>query len=135
MALAEIKEIGRRKLVERSALLGRYLKGELSHLRSRGALRCRVRGKGLLMGLELCYFDGQPATARALTVIKAMLRNGFILLPEGEDANVVAFTPPLTISKAQLKQTVGVLKKLLENEDLSKSRTRSPVWVGARASR
>ena len=50
-------------------------------------------------------------------VVKAMLQQGFILLPEGEHGNVVSFTPPLTITKAQLTETLNALTKVL-NETL-----------------
>ena len=53
--------------------------------------------------------DGSPATTEALAIIKRMLRRGFILLPEGEHSNVISFTPPLTITTAQLRQAVRAL--------------------------
>jgi 4-aminobutyrate aminotransferase-like enzyme len=42
-----------------------------------------------------------------------MLQRGFILLPEGEHANVIGFTPPLTISLTQLQAAVNELGKVL----------------------
>jgi 4-aminobutyrate aminotransferase-like enzyme len=48
-----------------------------------------------------------------MRVIKTMLRLGFILLPEGEHGNVVSFTPPLTVTKAQLTETLNALTKVL----------------------
>jgi 4-aminobutyrate aminotransferase-like enzyme len=42
-----------------------------------------------------------------------MLHKGFILLPEGEHGNVISFTPPLTITKAQLADALGALAKIL----------------------
>jgi 4-aminobutyrate aminotransferase-like enzyme len=39
-----------------------------------------------------------------------MLRRGFILLPEGKHGNVIGFTPPLTITKTQLRETVRELE-------------------------
>jgi 4-aminobutyrate aminotransferase-like enzyme len=47
-------------------------------------------------------------------VIKLMLRRGFILLPEGEHANVISFTPPLTISERQLAIAVKALEETLK---------------------
>jgi 4-aminobutyrate aminotransferase-like enzyme len=115
MALAQIDEIHQLKLCERSARLGRLLLDKLSSLRTpRSALRNSVRGLGLMAGLELRRADGSPATAEALRVIKAMLRRGFILLPEGEHGNVISFTPPLTITEAQLKRTVAALAEVLQ---------------------
>ncbi len=110
MALAQIREIDKRNLVQQSAARGQHLLRCLRRLRrDSGALRAAERGVGLFAGLELRYADGTPATEEALNVIKAMLRRGFILLPEGEYSNVVSFSPPLTISEGQLDQTVSAL--------------------------
>lgn len=114
MALAQIREIRRQKLGERSARLGGWLQAELAKLRTpRSALRISSRGLGLMAGLELRRADGSPATDETLHAIKAMLHRGFILLPEGEHGNVISFTPPLTISEAQLRRTVAVLAEVL----------------------
>ena len=114
MALAQIEEIKARKLVERSAELGDFLLDELRSLRTpHSALRNSDRGLGLMVGLELRRPDGSPATAESLRVIKEMIHRGFVLLPEGEHANVISFTPPLTISEAQLRRTVRALHHIL----------------------
>lgn len=42
-----------------------------------------------------------------------MLQRGFILLPEGEHANVIGFTPPLTISPIQLRAMATELGEVL----------------------
>jgi 4-aminobutyrate aminotransferase-like enzyme len=68
---------------------------------------------GLLAGLELLDADGEPATAQALAAVKVMLHRGFILLPEGEHANVISFSPPLTITERELDRTVLQLGKVL----------------------
>jgi 4-aminobutyrate aminotransferase-like enzyme len=68
---------------------------------------------GLLVGVELCLPDGAPATKVALAALKRLLHRGFILLPEGEAANVLSFTPPLAISEAQLQSTVTALAEAL----------------------
>ncbi|HEV2694304.1 MAG TPA: aspartate aminotransferase family protein [Verrucomicrobiae bacterium] len=113
MALAQIAEIGRLKLADRSAQLGEYLlkllEAEIPNLK----YRVTIRGSGLMVGVELHQPDGKPATQTALNAIKAMLHRGYIMLPEGEHANIISFTPPLTITKAQLTQAVTELKKVL----------------------
>ena len=117
MALAQIKEIARLKLVQRSATLGRVLLEKLSALGARrSTLSLSCRGLGLLAGLEVRYPGGSPATKVVLQIIKAMLRRGFILLPEGEHANVISFTPPLTIAKGQLRNAVAALAEVLNLE-------------------
>jgi 4-aminobutyrate aminotransferase-like enzyme len=113
MALAQIDAIRRLELVERSAEVGRFLlnllQSQLSNLKSGIAMR----GLGLLAGIELRSPDGSPATEETMNVIKAMLRRGFILLPEAAHANVIGFTPPLTITRAQLAGAVAALKVIL----------------------
>jgi 4-aminobutyrate aminotransferase-like enzyme len=115
MALAQIAEIRRLKLCDRSARLGARLLKMLSILRPPCSIRACVRGVGLMAGLELSNHNGSPATAESLRVIKAMLQSGYILLPEGEHGNVVSFTPPLTISEAQLQRMVVELQKVLSS--------------------
>jgi 4-aminobutyrate aminotransferase-like enzyme len=93
MALAQIAEIEKEKLPEKAAKLG----------------------EGLLVGLELLQQNGQPATEAAINAMKAMLQRGYILLPEGEHSNVISFTPPLTITKAQLSEAVAALSEVLNH--------------------
>lgn len=113
MALAQIAEIRRLKLCERSARLGRRLLAELQSAFGHRHSAIGIRGLGLMAGLELRQADGSPATTESLRIIKTMLQQGYILLPEGEHANIISFTPPLTISESQLRQTVAVLTEVL----------------------
>jgi len=112
MALAQIGELRDKELPERAATLGQFLLGELTKVKSsRGTVT--ARGVGLMAGLDFRLANGSPDTATALRIVKEMLRRGFILLPEGEHSNVVSFTPPLTITKAQLTETIRVLSTIL----------------------
>lgn len=97
MALAQIAEIRKRKLPERSAQLGKTLLKQLSAIGS-------ARGLGLMAGLEV--ESGER-------VVKEMLKRGYIVLPEGERGNVIAFMPPLTITRAQLNSAVEALHAAL----------------------
>jgi 4-aminobutyrate aminotransferase-like enzyme len=113
MALAQMGEIARRRLVERSARLGSRLVEGLSAIQPPRPWRATARGLGLMAGLELRQSDGAPARTVALEAIKGLLRRGFILLPEGEAANVISFTPPLTITASQLDGSVSALDEVL----------------------
>jgi 4-aminobutyrate aminotransferase-like enzyme len=115
MALAQIAEIEKLKLPERSAELGKILLEELSKVQSPKS-KVEARGLGLMAGLELKLPDGKPATEAALAAIKTLLHRGYIFLPEGEHGNVISFTPPLTITKTQLAKAVGALAEILNHE-------------------
>jgi 4-aminobutyrate aminotransferase-like enzyme len=114
MALAQIEELERRELITRSAELGELLLDRLSALASRcSAFQCEARGLGLLAALELRQTDGAPAMQATVELVKRLLQRGFIFLPEGEHANVLGFTPPLVISKAQLGGALQACEELL----------------------
>ena len=117
MALAQISEIERRKLPERAAQSGKVLLKDLSHLKApKSGLQLAARGVGLMAGLEVTLPSGEPATQTVLSAIKTLLRRGYIFIPEGAQANVISFTPPLTISPAQLSAAVlAVAEVVLEN--------------------
>jgi 4-aminobutyrate aminotransferase-like enzyme len=116
MALAQMAEIRRRRLVQRSQREGHWLLRQLQAMRVPG-LELRARGAGLMAGLEVRRPDGEPATGVVLRVVKRMLAEGFILLPEGAEAEVIGFTPPLTITRPQLAGVVKALEKVLREPE------------------
>jgi 4-aminobutyrate aminotransferase/(S)-3-amino-2-methylpropionate transaminase len=59
-----------------------------------------VRGRGLMLGIEL---------DDTLSVSRSLLQRGFIILPAGEEAEVLGITPPLTITDDQLIAFVSAL--------------------------
>ena len=114
MALAQIKEIKKGQLTERSRALGEFLRAELETRLASRKLDLAIRGRGLMAGVELRRLDGSPATDGTLSAIKTLLQRGFIFLPEGAHSNVIAFTPPLTITRAQLKGVITTLADVLK---------------------
>ncbi len=114
MAIAQIQEIRARNLVPQSAQLGKYLLRELRNAIKPKELHVSIRGLGLMAGVELRLPAGAPATLETLRIVKALLRAGFIFLPEGPHANVISFTPPLTITRPQLASAVAALARVLK---------------------
>ena len=115
MALAQIAELKKQNLVARSARLGKFLTHELALIFNSHFPFFNSRGLGLMAGLELRHANGSPATELSLRAIKTMLHRGYILLPEGEHANIISFTPPLTITERQLHETVTTLAEVLHS--------------------
>ena len=116
MALAQIKEIERLNLCKKSAESGKFLLGSLQSAIGNRQSAIQIRGLGLMAGVDLRLSDGKPATDAAMRAVKKMLHRGFILLPEGEHANVISFTPPLTVTRAQLAKTVSALAEVLATD-------------------
>lgn len=113
MALAQLREIDRRQLPARAARLGAWLRRELEAVPVPSPWRGAVRGRGLMLGLALARAKGTPAADLALRTVQAMLRRGFICLPEGNAGEVISFSPPLTISETQLRSSVTALRQSL----------------------
>ena len=113
MALANIEEIKRLGLPRAALARGQSLLNSLRKIES-SKLKLHARGLGLMAGLELRDLQNRPATNTALSIIKKLLRRGFIFLPEGEHSNVISFTPPLTITEAQLQSGVAALHQEID---------------------
>ena len=107
MALAQLELIESRKLVERSARVGKALKQLLERVFVDRHPEVAVRGRGLMIGVELRDANGEPNTRLSLAIIEALLDRGYILLPDGEHGNVVGITPPLIVSSGQIKAFVS----------------------------
>lgn len=114
MAIAQISEIKKRKLPATSLRLGKLLIRELNKLQAPSGFDLQVRGIGLMVGFEILLANGKPATGESLQIVKRLLHRGLIILPEGEHANIIGFTPPLTISEAQLARSVRALDRAMK---------------------
>lgn len=115
MALAQIGELQRRRLVERSARLGLVLGKALNRLSMQIAPgRLQARQIGLMAGIEMRTAAGKPDTALVLAVMKRALARGLIVLPEGAESEVLSLAPPLTMAQTQLLGAVRVLGRCIE---------------------
>lgn len=72
-----------------------------------------IRGRGLMLGVELRHADGRPAGDVAGWMLGEMLKRGVVMLADGPEGNVLAFTPPFYISLGELVYVVEQLKELL----------------------
>ena len=113
MALAQIEELAQRQLLARCQTLGDFALGDLRRVAKQFPSIIDVRGKGLMIGIEFALgIDGEVAFG--VQVMKELLTEGWIVLPEGQRANVVAFTPPLIITRPQIKSFSSSLARVLE---------------------
>ncbi|MDA1274583.1 MAG: aspartate aminotransferase family protein [Verrucomicrobia bacterium] len=114
MALEQMKVLREEKLVARSARLGRILLRRLRDMKPPADLVLRAKGLGLMAGLEIRYPNGEPATSAALQYMSKILHQGVIILPEGEHAATLSFTPSLTIPEKELGKALDLLQKLFD---------------------
>jgi 4-aminobutyrate aminotransferase len=99
-ALATIKLL-RDQYVQNAATVGEHLMNGLRELQNKHQIIGDVRGRGLMIGVELVRDrktkERAPEERNAL--VQAMFRRGILILGAGR--NAVRFAPPLVLTKAQ----------------------------------
>ena len=106
VAREALKVTAEEKMVENAAAQGDYFMEKLKAVRSRYIKE--VRGKGLLIGLEL-----KPEAGGARRFCEALKDEG--LLCKETHENVIRFAPPLIIREKDLNWALKRIKKALRN--------------------
>ena len=94
-------------LIENAKSVGeKFLRG-LEELKSKHKIIREVRGKGLMIGVELKF--------EVKDILMEGIKNGLLLLYSGR--NILRFLPPLVISEEDIVKTLQILDGLLTNEE------------------
>jgi len=102
MGKAVLEVIEREHLQENSLKLGNHILSGLEELKSRHKLIGDVRGKGLMLGIELVKdrVTKEPAKAECAQVLELCREMGLLLGKGGLHGSVIRFAPPMCITKA-----------------------------------
>jgi 4-aminobutyrate aminotransferase len=112
-ALATLEVIDSEELVENAAQVGVYALERLHDLKDRYALIGDVRGRGLLIGIELVT-DRVAKTAAgdaAESVLYSTMSRGLSF--KTTMGNVLTWTPPLITTRAQMDRAIDILEQSL----------------------
>ena len=111
-ALATLDLVQHRYL-HNAAAVGGYFMRKLRTLASRHSVIGEVRGRGLMLGMELVTDRSTktPATALCDALITRAYHHGLILLSCGR--STVRFMPPLTVGEADVDEAVELLESSL----------------------
>ena len=113
-AMANVEVMQEEKLPEASAARGDQLMSRLKAFKEKCSLIGDVRGKGLMIGIELVKdADKTPASDEAKAVRAKCLENGVIVGVGGVLANVVRLQPPLVLTEEEADRAADVLQKVL----------------------
>lgn len=112
-ALSVLNYIEKHNLVEKSDELGKYLKHKLEQISS--PLIQEIRGCGLMLGMQIQSQNPSVTSAEITDMILEEMKNrGFIIGKNGLNRDVVAFQPPLVISKEDIDAMVASMEAVLE---------------------
>ena len=117
-ALATLKLV-RGTLMQNAADVGQYLQDKIKALAERHRIIGDVRGKGLMIGIELVR-DRQTkerATTERDALVMELFKRGLLVLAAGP--NVVRLSPPLVFTKEQADIAVRILDESLSADGLS----------------
>jgi len=132
---ATLRTISADELAQRAARLGERILTELRRLQSAHPSIGHVRGRGLMIGMELVEPDAAPdaqgarlaAPALAHQVRAEALRRGLIAELGGRHATVLRLLPPLIITD---EQVTAVLDRLADAVDAAELAHRSAPRAG-----
>jgi 4-aminobutyrate aminotransferase/(S)-3-amino-2-methylpropionate transaminase len=114
MALAQWQELKSRRLDERAAIEGQWLRKRLETVPSwLGNWNLRPVGRGLMAGIAVRHRDGSPGGSVVVRAMQQLLQRGILVLPEGADAEVLSLTPPLTIPRRRLRNALETIVEVL----------------------
>ena len=102
-ALAVVRVIEKEGLLDHCQRVGAYFKEQLKKLQDRRPIISDVRGKGLLIGVEL--------GVKADKVVSACMQKGFLI--NCIQDKVLRFAPPLIVEKAEIDALIDCLDEVL----------------------
>ncbi|MGF1770868.1 diaminobutyrate--2-oxoglutarate transaminase family protein [Vibrio wakamikoensis] len=113
--------IERDNLVEHASIAGEYLRLGLNKIKDRVNCIAEVRGKGLMLGVEIVKPSGEhnkfgePVADGGLTLAiqRAALERGLMVEKGGRDGSVIRFLPPLIISFEQIDFALRTIEEAI----------------------
>ena len=115
--LETIKIIEEEKLRENAKEMGDYLVSLFNDMKKDYPAIGDVRGKGLVIGVELIEDPETkaPASDMAAMLVYRCYELGLLLYDSGINANTIELTPPLIITREQCDEAVAIIKQALDD--------------------
>ncbi|OWL90904.1 aspartate aminotransferase family protein [Halopseudomonas aestusnigri] len=113
-ALATLEVIDSEQLVENAVRQGERLNERLHELKERFPMIDTLRGKGLMLGMEIADDFRTPRGDLAARLTSAAEQQGLLLLRCGTEGQIVRWLPPLTVSSAEVDEAVARFTRALE---------------------
>lgn len=115
-ALAVIDIMQKEKLPQRALKIGNYILDRFKKFQPKCKILGDVRGKGLVMGLEIVKDKKtkEPAPDLAKQITLDGCQNGVLLGKLGFYGNVIRIAPPLVISEDEAEEAVDIICKVMK---------------------
>jgi 4-aminobutyrate aminotransferase len=112
-ALANLEYILENDLQKNADEVGGYLKDRLVKMAQENPGVGEVRGRGLMLALEMVGPDGGPNPPAAVRFLQACKERGVLVGKGGIGANAVRISPPLTITREAAERAANAFEEAL----------------------
>jgi 4-aminobutyrate aminotransferase len=116
--LAVLDYIESHDLMKNAEDRGEQLMNGLKELAARHDVIGDVRGLGLMVGAEFIRSDGSPYPELLDDVLEMMKDRGFLIGKNGLSRNVMAFQPPLVVTRQDVDEILNALEDVLKEKDV-----------------
>lgn len=116
VGLAVLEVMEHEKLQANAREVGAYLYDSLRKLAGRHEIVGEVRGRGLLIGMDLVRENGTPASEEARYLINESCRQGVLVGVTGPNKlarNVIKIRPPMVFSRSDVDLLIDTLDNVL----------------------
>ena len=114
-ALAVLEIMDDEKLPQRALEIGSKIVSVINQLKKEVRYIKSIRGLGAMQGIEIVDENGDTDKDRVLKIHQHALQNGLVMITAGTFGNVIRTLMPLTISNAELNQSLDILCDALKN--------------------
>ena len=105
--IAALKSITEDGLIENSEKMGKKFREGLEELKEKHTMIREIRGKGLMIGIEMKF--------EVRDILMALIKKGILMLYSGR--NILRILPPLVISEDDVTKVLHVLDFILTEEE------------------
>jgi 4-aminobutyrate aminotransferase len=112
-ALANLEYILKNNLQQNADEVGGYLKKRLLKMAEEHDLIGEIRGRGLMLGIELVGPGGEPNPQAAAAFLEACRKRGVLVGKGGIKNNAIRLAPPLTVTREAVEEAVNVFEEAL----------------------
>jgi 4-aminobutyrate aminotransferase len=119
-AMAVIEIIKEEKLLENATKQGTYILKKLEELKEESSIIGDVRGKGLMIGMEIVANkeDKKPAPDKASEIIMRSWRRGVAVITCG--ASTIRIAPPLNIDRDLVDSALDIIEDVVKEVEREK---------------
>ena len=105
--IASIQALTQDGLIKNAEQMGEKFRQGLEHLKNKHKIIREIRGKGLMIGIELKF--------EVKDILMDAIKKGILLLYSGK--NIIRLLPPLVISEEDIIKVLETLDVLLSEEE------------------